>query len=63
MPLVTPFTSNEVAWEEANRLSELTGNPWDGPGSERFFAHKETVGMQRSVMQAYFDKLGKVMPE
>ena len=61
MPLVTPFTSNEAAWEKADKLSAASGNPWNGLGGERF--GNETVGMQRSVMLAYFETLGREMPE
>ena len=60
-----PFSrhSLEAAWEKAIALSKLTGDPFDGPGGERFCAFKEKAGLQRSVMEAFFQRMGKEMPE
>ena len=55
--------SLEAAWAKAIALSELTGDPFDGPGGERFCAEKEKAGLQRSVMQDFFEREGKEMPE
>ena len=46
--------SLEAAWAKAIALSELTGDPFDGPGGERFCAFKEKAGLQLSVMENFF---------
>ena len=60
-----PFSrhSLEAAWEKAIKLSLLTGSPFTGPGGKLFCAEKEKAGLQRSVMQDFFEREGKEMPE
>ena len=40
-------------------LSELTDSAFNGPGGRRFC---EEAGLQRSVMEAFFQRMGKEMP-
>ena len=43
-------------------LSKLTDRPFNGPAGRKFNANKEKAGLQRSVMEAYFQRGGKEMP-
>ena len=59
-----PFSrhSLEAAWEKAIALSKLNDRPFIGPGGREFNANKEKAGLQRSVMEAFFESKGKEMP-
>ena len=43
-------------------ISELTDSAFNGPGGRRVCVFKEEAGLQRSVMEAFFQSMGKEMP-
>ena len=63
-PWPFPFSrhSLEAAWEKAIALSKLNDKPFIGPGGREFNAIKEKAGLQRSVMEAFFESKGTEMP-
>ena len=60
-PLLRSRHSLEAASEKARKVSTQAGNAFDGPGGETYLL--DGGNMQHDVIQAYFDYVGRPMPE